>query len=259
MHQIAFVFPGQGCQSVGMGRALAETSPGRRRRLRPPPMPPSASRSARLAWEGPEEELEPDRERPAGAARRLDRLSRGRPRALGRARRRHPGARLRRRPLDGPVHGARRRRRPRPRRRRPPRARARPADAGVRCRAARAAWPRSSASTTRGSRSSSRRRPAHGIFGVANRNSPGQVVVSGERAGRRGRARHREGPRRQARDRAAGLRRRPLPAHGRGGRRHARASSPASPSATRSRRSSPTPTPARSPPPTAAAPSSWTT
>ena len=56
MSQIAFVFPGQGSQSVGMGRALAETSPAAA----------SAFRTAddalgepisRLAWEGPEEDL----------------------------------------------------------------------------------------------------------------------------------------------------------------------------------------------------------
>ena len=74
---------------------------------------------------------------------------------------------------------------------------------------------------------------AHGVFVVANRNAPGQVVVSGERAGHRGRRRARQGPRRQARDRAAGLGRGPLAADGRGGRGHARARSPTSSSTTR--------------------------
>ncbi len=59
----------------------------------------------------------------------------------------------------------------------------------------------------------------HGVFVVANRNSPGQVVVSGERAGHRGRGGAGQGPRRQARHRPAGQRRRPLAADGRGGRR----------------------------------------
>jgi [acyl-carrier-protein] S-malonyltransferase len=55
-HQIAFVFPGQGSQAVGMGRALAETSPAAAAAF-------SAADDAlgepisRLAWEGPEEEL----------------------------------------------------------------------------------------------------------------------------------------------------------------------------------------------------------
>ncbi len=56
MHQIAFVFPGQGSQSVGMGRSLAETSPAAAAVF-------AAADEAlgepisRLAWEGPEEEL----------------------------------------------------------------------------------------------------------------------------------------------------------------------------------------------------------
>ena len=56
MSQIAFVFPGQGSQSVGMGRALAETSPAAAAVF-------AAADEAlgepisRLAWEGPEEEL----------------------------------------------------------------------------------------------------------------------------------------------------------------------------------------------------------
>jgi [acyl-carrier-protein] S-malonyltransferase len=56
MHQIAFVFPGQGSQLVGMGRALAETSPAAAAVFH------TADRAlgepiSRLAWEGPEEDL----------------------------------------------------------------------------------------------------------------------------------------------------------------------------------------------------------
>ena len=92
-----------------------------------------------------------------------------------------PRARLRGRPLDGPVLGARRRRRPVARGRRPPRPRARPADAGLR--------PGPRRRDGRAHRPRRRELPelvaaasAHGTFVVANRNAPGQVVVSGERA-----------------------------------------------------------------------------
>jgi [acyl-carrier-protein] S-malonyltransferase len=56
MSKIAFVFPGQGSQSVGMGRALAESSPDAAAVF-------AAADEAlgepitRLAWEGPEEDL----------------------------------------------------------------------------------------------------------------------------------------------------------------------------------------------------------
>ena len=49
-----------------------------------PPTPPSASRSAALAWEGPAERLDLHRERPAGAARDVDRVSSRRSASAGR-------------------------------------------------------------------------------------------------------------------------------------------------------------------------------
>ena len=103
------------------------------------------------------------------------------------------------------------------------------------------------------------RASAHGVFGVANRNSPGQVVVSGERPRSRpslGIAKE-LGAKRAIELPVSVAAHSPLMAEAADG--HAPRSSPASPSTTRSRRCSPTPTRASSPPPTAAAPSSSTT
>ena len=56
MSQIAFVFPGQGSQSVGMGRALAESSPAAAAVFAAADAA-LAEPLTRLAWDGPEDEL----------------------------------------------------------------------------------------------------------------------------------------------------------------------------------------------------------
>ena len=113
-----------------MGRALAASSPAAAAVF-------AAADAAlgepitRLAWEGPEEDLNrTENAQPALLAASIAYLAAVRD-ALGRSSASTPRAGLRGRPLDGPVLGPRRRRRPRPRRRGPAGPRARPADAGV--------------------------------------------------------------------------------------------------------------------------------
>ena len=153
---------------------------------------------------GPRGGAEPDREQPAGPPRRLDRLPRGHQGALVPAGGRHPGARLRGRPLDGAVLRPRRCRRPRPRRRRPPGPDPRPEDAGL-------------GRGTRGPhgrdhRSRRGKPPLPGRGGVGPRHlwrREPQLARPGRRqrraTGRRGGPRHREAPGREARHRAPGL------------------------------------------------------
>ena len=255
--QLAFVFPGQGSQSVGMGRALAVDIAGRRGRLRRRRRGPRrADQRAGLGWPG--RAPRPDREGPAGHPGHLDRDPRGAPRALGARRARGAAAGVRGRAFDGPVLGARRGRRPVARRRRPPRARAWPADAGVR------------AGTRRGDGRADRARrrttPRAGRRGLAARRvrrrqpqRPGPGRRLGRAAGDRGRRRARPVARREAGDRPAGLGRGPLPADGRGGRRDARRAGRDRRSPTRRSRSWPMPTAGRSRRPRAAAPSSSST
>lgn len=57
MDQLAFVFPGQGSQSVGMGRALAEVSPAAAEVFASADRALGSSISG-LAWEGPSEQLD---------------------------------------------------------------------------------------------------------------------------------------------------------------------------------------------------------
>ena len=199
---LAFVFPGQGSQKVGMGRALAEAFPEAAAVFDEADAALGFPLS-RLCFEGPEEELQltantqpailaDERGRAAvrwtRAASRPDLVaghSLGEYSALvaaGSARPRGRG----RRPCAGAASTCRRR-----------------------CRWARAPWPPSWASTCRRSRRPAARRPRARWCRPANLNCPGQVVIAGhaaavERAMRACKARGR-----QARAAAAGVR--PLP------------------------------------------------
>ena len=180
MSQIAFVFPGQGSQSVGMGRALAESSPDAAAVF-------AAADEAlgepitRLAWEGPEEDLNrTENAQPALLAASIAYL------AAVRARWGELG-------IDAPepafaaghsmgqysalvAAGAL------------------DLDDAVRLVRRRGQLMQASGTGREGRMAALiglddaripelvERAAAHGVFGVANRNSPGQVVMSGERA-----------------------------------------------------------------------------
>jgi [acyl-carrier-protein] S-malonyltransferase len=180
MSQIAFVFPGQGSQSVGMGRALAESSPAAAAVF-------AAADAAlgepltRLAWDGPEDELNrTENSQPALLAASIAYLEAVRERwyeldvdipdpafAAG-----HSMGQYTALVAAGALDLA---------------------DA-VRLVRIRGQQMQASGAGREGRMAAIiglddanlpalvDRASAHGIFGVANRNSPGQVVVSGERA-----------------------------------------------------------------------------
>ena len=60
----AFIFPGQGSQAVGMGKALAEASPAARAVFQEVD-DALGQHLSRLMFEGPPEDLHADRQRPA--------------------------------------------------------------------------------------------------------------------------------------------------------------------------------------------------
>ena len=175
----AFIFPGQGSQAVGMGKALAEAFPAARAVFDEVDAALGEKLTA-IMWDGPAETLHADRKCPAGAdgglaghaARAGDRG-----RLLDRTRRR-----LRRRPFARRVFGAGRRRQPQHRRYRAPAAHPRPGHAEGGAGRASAPWRRCSALDYEAAVAVAGEAAQGEVCEAANDNGGGQVVLSGDKA-----------------------------------------------------------------------------
>ena len=175
---LALLFPGQGSQFVGMGKALCEASAAARARLR------RGGRGPRLPdlealLRGARGRAEAHRQHAARDPDALDRRARGPPRPVSGAAR---GRRVRGRPFAGRVLGRRRGGRPRLRRRRAARARARPLHAGGRPGRESARWRRSSVSPPAEVEAACAEAAQGEVVAPANFNSPEQTVIAGHAA-----------------------------------------------------------------------------
>jgi [acyl-carrier-protein] S-malonyltransferase len=180
MHQIAFVFPGQGSQSVGMGRALAASSDAAAAVFAAADEALGESIST-LAWEGPEDQLNrTENAQPALLAVSVAYLATTRERAAEAGKRLpdpafiagHSMGQYSAMVAAGSLDLA----------------------DGVRLVRERGIQMQRSGQGRDGAMAAVlgldeaaipelvRQASAHGVFAVANRNSPGQVVVSGERS-----------------------------------------------------------------------------
>ena len=180
MQNVAFVFPGQGSQSVGMGRSLAVASEAAAAVFAAADQALGESIST-LAWEGPDEQLNrTENAQPALLAASIAYLAAARERATAAGKRLpdptfiagHSMGQYSAMVAAGSLELA----------------------DGVRLVRERGIQMQASGAGRDGAMAAVlglpdeaipelvRRASAHGVFGVANRNSPGQVVVSGERA-----------------------------------------------------------------------------
>ena len=175
---IAFTFPGQGSQAVGMGKDLADAFP-EARAVFDEVDDALGEKLSTIIWEGPEDDADADRQCPAGA----DGGVAGRPSGIGGARlfAERQGL-LCRRPLARRIFGPGGGRHVLHRGYGAAAAHSRQCDAGRSSGRRRARWRRSSVST----RTSSKppvSEAAHGsVCQIANDNGGGQLVISGAKA-----------------------------------------------------------------------------